>query len=445
MLSIKDHIKQTISLALPVVIGQLGYIIMGVVDSVYVGRIGAAPLAASALGNGLFFLILVVGLGVSYAISPIVAILVGGGKTSEYRNIFHQSFIVNLVIGFILMVLTFLFSGILYHLGQPIEVTQYAVSYTRILGISIIPVMVFQTYKQFIEGFSIMKPAMYITLFANIINALMGLVMIYGNLGMPRLELSGAGIATFSSRIFMMIAMIVYVVKNEKFRAFEINLKNMKLDFKQMKKLLSLGLPSGMQYFFEVGAFTAAAVIVGWLGTYQLAAHQIALNLASITYMTMVGISSAAAIRVGNFVGKKDIMGTRKAGFVALGLAFSIMSVCGVCFVLLKNVLPALYIDDSAVIKITADLLLIVAFFEIFDGTQAVALGVLRGITDVKLPTIITFVAYWVVALPLGYLLGFPLGFGVQGVWIGLSVGLIVSATMLTLRFILRSKIKIAV
>ena len=440
MLSYKEHIKQTINLAYPVMIGQLGIISMGVVDSMFVGRIGSAPLAASALGNGFFVLIMVIGLGVSYAVSPLVSISAGAGKHDQFKNLFQQSYIINFLLSIFLMTLTYFASDLLFLLNQPPEVAKYAAGYTKIIGISLVPLMVFQTHKQFIEGFFVMKPAMVIVIAANFINAFAGWLFVYGNLGFPRWELNGAGIATLCSRIFMMAAMIFYCRRNEYFVKYKVNMKKLKPDFNLIKKILSLGLPSGMQYFFEVCAFTFAAVIVGWLGEKQLASHQIVLNLSSIAYMAILGISSSAAIRVGSFVGQKDTGETRKAGFVALQLAFMFMFIVGCIYILFSKNLPELYIKDAAVIAITSKLIWISAFSQLFDGTQAVGVGILRGITDVKIPTIITFIAYWVVALPTAYILSFPAGMGVTGVWLGLMAGLTFSATMLSTRFYIRSK-----
>jgi MATE family, multidrug efflux pump len=207
-----------------------------------------------------------------------------------------------------------------------------------------------------------------------------------------------------------------------------------------IKKILSLGLPSGIQYFFEVGAFSFAVVMVGWLGTKQQAAHQIAINLASISFMAVLGISVAGSIRVGNAVGMRDISETRRAGFTASLLGASVMLVSGLIFILFRNFLPTLYINDQEVISYASSLLIIAALFQLSDGTQAVGIGILRGLTDVKIPTAITFIAYWIVGLPVGYLLGFTFGLNVQGIWIGLLLGLTTSAILLTLRFNSRSK-----
>jgi MATE family multidrug resistance protein len=236
-----------------------------------------------------------------------------------------------------------------------------------------------------------------------------------------------------------------YVMKTNYFKQFDVSLHFKNISLPVIRKILSLGLPSGFQYFFEVGAFSFAVVMVGWLGTKPLAAHQIAINLASISFMAVLGISAAGGIRVGNAVGQKSISETRKAGFTALLLGAAVMATSGITFVILKRFLPSLYIDDKTVISIASSLLIIAALFQISDGIQAVGIGILRGLTDVKIPTLITFTAYWIIGLPIAYLLGFVFHLGVQGVWIGLLTGLTASAVMLTLRFNKQSKNKIAV
>ena len=440
MKAFKKHIKSTITLAYPVIIGQLGFIMMGVVDSIMVGEIGAVPLAGASLGNSLFILIFIIGLGVAMSVTPLIAILVGAERFSECGVYFRQSLIVNMSLGFILMSVTFFCSDFFEYLNQPHEVAIQASSYTKIVALSILPAMLFHTYKQFIEGFSIMKPAMIIAITANIINVFGNWVFIYGNLGMPALGLNGAGLSTFSSRVFMVLAIIFYVKNKESFKVYDLNFHFRNINFPIIKKILEIGLPSVFQYFFEVGAFTFAVLMIGWLGTNSLAAHQIAINLASISFMAVLGISAAGGIRVGNAIGKKDIAEVRRAGFTAIILGASVMFTAGVIFITFKNFLPTLYIDDSEVIRIASSLLIIAALFQISDGIQGVGIGVLRGLTDVKIPTLITFIAYWIIALPIAYLLGFTFNFGVEGVWVGLLLGLTASAIMLTIRFNLKSK-----
>lgn len=443
MQSVSVHIKKTLSLAYPVMIGQLGFMMMGVVDSVMVGRVGAAPLAAASLGNSLTLLIFIIGLGTSFAVTPLVAISVGANKFEECGIYFRQSLIVNLSFSVILLAVTFLCADLIVYFNQPPDVVVLATSYTKILGLSVIPTLFFHTYKQFIEGLSIMRPAMIVTLAANIINFIGNWIFIYGNLGFPAYGLDGAGWSTFFSRVFMGVMLMIYVMRTDYYKQFDVSFHFKKINIAIIKRILSIGLPSGFQYFFEVGAFSFAVIMVGWLGTKPLAAHQIAINLASISFMVVLGISSAGGIRVGNAVGQKNILETRKAGFTAILLGAGIMCTSGITFIVLRRFLPSLYIDDKTVISIASSLLIIAALFQISDGVQAVGIGVLRGLTDVKVPTFITFTAYWIIGLPVAYLLGFILHLGVQGVWIGLLTGLTASAIMLTFRFNKRSSTEI--
>jgi MATE family multidrug resistance protein len=413
---------------------------MGVVDSLMVGKLGAASLAAASLANGLAILIFIVGIGVSMAVTPLVAIAVGAEKFEDCGIYFRQSLFVNTILAVLIMIIVLFGSELLSYFNQPEEVQVLASSYMKILGYSAVPLMLFQTYKQFIEGLSVMRPAMVIAILANLINAFVNWFLIFGKFGLPALGLDGAGWATFGSRVFMSFALMWFVMKNKYFKQYDVSFHFRSINFPVIKKILSIGLPSGFQYFFEVGAFSFAVIMVGWLGTNQLAAHQIAINLASISFMAVLGISAAGAIRVGNAVGKKDIDEIRKAGFTASILGASVMSFSGLIFIVFRNLLPTLYVSDSIVISYASTLLIIAALFQLSDGTQAVGIGILRGLTDVKIPTLITFIAYWVVGLPIGYILGFELNFNVQGVWIGLLLGLTTSAILLTLRFNSRSK-----
>jgi MATE family multidrug resistance protein len=432
-------------LALPVVIGQLGLIMMGVVDSLMVGELGADYLAAASLSNHIVILVVIIGIGTSMAVTPLVAIAIGANRHNETQILFKQSLVVNTLLGIVMTILIIIASELIIYLDQPPVVVEYASSYTKILGISIIPWMIYQSYKQFIEGLSITHPPMFITLIANIVNAVVNWLLIFGHFGFPRLELDGAGIATSASRIFMLVVVVLYANKSKRFISYDLSLLVKKFEAHFVKKILRLGLPSGFQYFFEVGTFSFAVVMVGWLGAKSLAAHQIAINLASISFMAVTGISAAGGIRVGNAVGRMDKKETRTAGFSAAFLGAAIMFCAGVIFILFRNQLPQLYISDQEVIGIASNLLVIAAIFQIFDGTQAVGIGILRGLTDVKIPTIITFISYWVISLPIGYSLGFIYLLGVQGVWIGLSIGLASSAVMLTLRFNFKSRKKVMV
>ena len=436
----KLHLKDTLKLAYPVIIGQLGFIMMGVVDSIMVGELGASSLAAASVANSLIMFVFVAGIGVSFAITPLVAIALGAKKFDDCGVIFRQALLVDTVLGIILLIVAFIGADLIQFFNQPKEVAVLATSYGKLLGYSILPAMLFQTYKQFIEGLSVMKPAMIIVLIANIVNAFVNWLLIYGNLGLPALGLDGAGWATFASRIFMAFVLVWYVMKSYRFKQFDVTLHFKSINIKMIKKILGLGLPSATQYLFEVGAFSFSVIMVGWLGTKQLAAHQIAINLASISFMTALGVSAAGGIRVANAVGRQNVEEVRRAGFSAIILGASIMACFGIVFITLRNFLPTLYIDDNSVVSIASSLLVIASIFQIADGVQAVGIGVLRGLTDVKWPTLITFIAYWILGLPSAYLFGFILEYDVQGVWMGLLVGLLSSAIMLSIRFNKKSK-----
>ncbi len=438
--SYSKHIKETILLAYPVMIGQLGFMMMGVVDSLMVGEIGAAPLAAASLGNSLTMVIFIVSLGVAIAVTPLVAISNGAGNQKECEKYFKQSILVNIIFGLITLTVIVIISYFIQFLDQPQEVVNQASSYTRILGLSIIPVLLFHSYKQFIEGLSFTKPAMYFSILANLVNAFTNWLLIYGNLGFPQLGLDGAGWATLMSRIFMAVGLFIYTNRSINFRNYNMLPVVHSIDFPTIKKILKLGLPSGFQYLFEVGAFSFAVVMVGWIGTKPLAAHQIAINLASISFMIVLGISSAGGIRVGDALGKKDFVNVRTAGITALVLGVSLMTLFGIVFMSLNKYLPTLYIKDNEVILIASSLIIIAAIFQIFDGAQAVGIGILRGLTDVKVPTLITFIAYWIIGLPSAYLFGFVFDFGVSGIWVGLLISLASSASMLTVRFIRKTR-----
>ena len=435
MNSYKFHIKETLKLAYPVVIGQLGHMLLGVVDSLMVGRLGAVPLAASSLANGLILLVMILGIGMSVALTPLVAIAKGSDNHDECGIILRQGLLVNLIFSFLLVIAVYFLADLVYYLDQPIEVAVQAESYLKILNLSIIPFMLFQTYKQFSEGLSFTKPPMYILIASNVINIFGNWVLIYGNLGFPRLELDGAGYSTLLTRLFIAIAIFVYIRNAKSFKEFDPSLKFRSINWTVIKKIINLGIPGGFQMFFEVGGFVFAAVMIGWLGTNELAAHQIAINLASITFMVGLGISIAATVRVGNYLGKKDLEGIKRAGYSALGIIALIMGFFGFLFFVLRDYLPTFYINDVEVIEIAASLIVVASFFQVVDGLQVVAVGILRGLTDVKATMIIAFLSFWAVGLPVAYLLGFTFGFGVVGVWVSLVVGLWLAAILFILRF----------
>jgi MATE family multidrug resistance protein len=438
--SFRQHIRETITLAIPVAIGQLGHVMLGVTDSLMVGHLGPIPLAAASLGNSIFILLLVFAVGICSAITPLTAIACGEENHEEAGVVFRQGLLLNVVIGVVLIVTTLLVSNTLGYLNQPPDVAAQAEPYLRIMGFSFVPMMIFISFRNFIEGLSFTRPAMVIILVANAVNVAGNWVFIHGKLGMPALGLNGAGYSSLVVEVFSAIAILAYVLRSSRFTRYQPLLEFRSFNVAMQKKLLRIGLPSAMQYVFEAGSFSFSAIMMGWIGSTALAAHQIAISLASVSFMISLGISNAATIRVGHAVGRKDRVEVRRAGFSAVLLAIGLMSTAAVSFILFRDYFPTLYIDNSEVISLASTLLIFGALFQLSDGIQVVGHGILRGMTDVTVPMFIAVFAYWVIGLPSGYVFGFVLDMGAQGIWLGFVAGLSTAAFAFLIRFHRHSK-----
>ena len=300
--------------------------------------------------------------------------------------------------------------------------------------------MIFMTFKQFAEGLGFTKQAMMISLWGNLFNICLGVIFVKGLFGINPMGVSGVGWSTLADRSIMAIVMAIYVIRSKHFRNYLKSFTLRAVNWVRSFGILKIGAPVAMQYTFEVSAFSAAAIFIGTIGAVEQAAHQVAINLASMTYMMASGISSAATIKTGNNFGKEDFMNLRLSAISSYHIVLAFMAIAAILFIGLNQYLPWIYTSDESVIHIAAQLLIIAGFFQLFDGTQVVGLGVLRGIGDVNIPTIITFIAYWIIGLPVGYYLGISLGMGANGVWYGLTAGLLVSSGLLFLRFQFFSK-----
>jgi len=439
----RSHVRPNFLLAYPVMMSMLGQVMTGVADSVMVGWTGAVPLAASSLANIFFSIPLFFGVGVSYAITPLVAQAEGAFDQNKIIEILKNGSLINLITGLILVSLIFSIEPFIHLMGQPEDVVTLAIPYLSIVALSIIPTMIFQTYRQFAEGLQRTRVAMIIVIGSNLLNIALNYVLIFGKYGFPEMGLNGAGWATLISRLIMALCMMIYVYFGRKFHSYQAGFSVGNYSRSLISKMLHIGLPAGSQFIFEAGAFGFSALMMGWLGTTALAAHQIAINLATISYMTTSGLGAAATIRVGYFWGQRDTHNLRASAFAMIGMAILIMMAWAILFIFGRYFLPSLYINDQPVIELTASLLIIAAFFQLSDGIQVVTAGALRGLQDVKIPSLLIFVAYWVIALPLGYWLAFPLQMGANGIWIGLLLGLTLTATAMVVRFHRLSKRKI--
>jgi MATE family multidrug resistance protein len=435
--------KTTFLLAYPVMLSQLGQIMVGVSDSVMVGQLGTAPLAGVSLGNSIFVLFLTFGIGISYGITPLVAKADGEKNPRTIIDILKHGFLVNCSTGCFLFLSLYFTAFLFPYLNQPAEVIVLAKPYFIVISFSIIPFMIFQVFRQFSEGLSLTRQAMMITISGNILNIILNYLFIFGKLGIPAYGMLGAGIATLIARTYMALAMIVFVLYGKYFTQYWAYFNKRGLDMRLVRNILNIGLPSGLQFIFEVGAFSLAAIMIGWLGASSLAAHQIAINLAAITYMMATGLAAATTIRVGNQLGKRDFRSMREVGFTGFIMSGTFMSINALILIIGRYYFPTLYIHEAEVIGIASDLLLIAALFQLSDGIQVVGLGALRGMADVRIPTLVTLIAYWVLALPVGYFLGFTFNLGASGIWIGLLTGLTITAVVLLYRFHKLCKLKI--
>lgn len=425
--------KRNMTIALPIMAGQVAHLLVALADNIMVGKLGAAQLAAVSLGNTFIFIALAVGMGLSFAITPIVAEADGNKNQEVARAAFHNGFVMCAASGILLVLILFAAEPILYRMDQPIEVVRLAIPYMRIVGFSLIPLMLFQAMKQFSDGLSLTRNAMIATLLANIINVGLNYLLIYGTFGFPRLEVAGAAYGTLISRL-LMVVFLYYILKNSAptkayFEKFS------KLSWGYLKSLLNLGLPTALQMLFEVSLFTAAIFLSGVLGTEHQAANQIALNLSALTFMVGVGLSVTATIRVGNHLApdkKSDLIRIARSIFL---MALIIDVLFALLFFFGRQFLPQLYIDDPYVIELASGLLFIAALFQISDGLQVVVLGALRGLQDVWVPSFICFFAYALIGFPISYYTSLHFGYGVNGIWWGLLAGLSVSAIMMYLRF----------
>jgi len=449
---LSDYTKEfhyNLKLAFPVILGMLGHMFVSFADNVMVGQLGAAELAAVSLGNSFFFIAMSLGIGFASAITPIVAEADSAKNPVGVKNALKHGLILCGLLSGILYSLMLLAKPVMRNMDQPLEVVDLAIPYLDIIAISIIPLVIFEALKRFSDGLSNTKHPMYATILANIINVVINYLLIFGSFGFPKLGIIGAGVGTLISRVIMVIFLWIIFTKNKRFKLYVTEIKFKITNIKIFKKITDIGLPSAFQMLFEVGIFTAAIWMSGVLGKNYQAANQIAFNLSAMTFMVGIGLGVAATIRVGNQKGLFDFVALRKIAFSIFLLTVLIEIIFALMFFILKDWLPTLYLDtenisktieNGEVILIASKLLLIVALFQIFDGLQVVILGALRGLQDVKIPTLITFIAYWLIGFPICFYLGLYTPLKSIGIWIGLLISLAVSSILLYLRFNYLSK-----
>lgn len=400
-----------------------------------VGHVGTTELAASSFANNVFMLGMFFGMGITFGITPLVGNSFGNGKIEEMVVWLKNGIFTHISAAVVLCLVMFGVYFFLPLMSQPEDVTELARPYYLLLCVSYLPFMLFFTLKQFFEGVGNTKIAMHITIAANLVNILFNYLLIYGKFGFPEMGLNGAGVGTLISRIVMPLIFAIYIIKIPGFKSYFISAQKVIFDRQKIISLLKIGIPIAFQIIVEVLAFSIGAIMMGWFGEVPLAAHQVAIGLASFTYMISLGVSQANTIRVSHQMGVKDFKSLKMAAFASTQLVLIFMSLMGVVFIFARNLLPYLFTTDTEVIKIASGLLIIAAIFQVFDGLQVVMLSTLRGMADVKLPMFIAFFAYLFLGIPTSYLLAFNLSMGPQGIWYGYLIGLGSAGIMFYLRF----------
>jgi MATE family multidrug resistance protein len=441
--------KYNLQLAYPVVLGMLGHTLIMIVDNIMVGKLGSTELAAVSLANSMIFVALSLGIGFSTAITPIVGEADAEKDTEKIRSAFHNGLFLCVILGFLLFGLVVLGKPIMEMLHQPKEVIVLAKPFLDWVGFSLVPLIIYQGYKQFADGLSMTKYSMYAIVMANILHVIINYCLIYGIWIFPKMGIVGAALGTVISRIAMVVFMHIILSRQEQLKTYFHNFSFSEIKKETIKKIINLGVPSALQMLFEVVLFTAAIWLCGNIGKTSQAANQIALSLASMTFMFAMGLSVVSMIRVSNQKGLNDYKNLVVVARSIFLLVILIEIVFAILFIVLHNIVPSLFLDmndtkqlldNKEVVFIAAKLLLVAAVFQISDGIQVVVLGALRGLQDVKIPMYITFIAYWVIGFPISYYLGEFTELKAVGVWIGLLAGLSAAALFLYIRFHLITK-----
>ncbi|WP_372771877.1 MATE family efflux transporter [Mangrovibacterium sp.] len=426
--------KQNLKLAIPVILSQVGQVTVSLVDNMMVGHAGTTELAAASFSNSIFIVGMLMGLGVTMGLTPLVGKFFNRHEEREIGAYLKNGLFLHSITAISLI---FIMTGVAFFLnrmGQPEEVSEMAFSYFLVLVMSLFPLLIFYSCKQFLEGMGNTKVAMVITLGSNLVNIVLNYLLIFGKFGFPELGLLGAGIATFCARLLMPFVIIAYLWYHPDFSGITLMARKSAIALEKLKQLISIGFPIGAQIVVEVLTFSVGAVMMGWIGTEQLAAHQVAIGLASFSYMISLGVGAATTIHVSHAFGQNDFSLIRQWLKAALHLIVLFMSSMGVLFILFRFQLPVLFTKDAAVIHISAGLLIVAALFQVFDGIQVAFLSVLRGMSDVKMPMFLAFLAYSVIGLPISYLCAFVFELGAVGIWIGFLIGLAVAAGLFSYR-----------
>ncbi len=421
------ELRAMLKLAAPLVLAEIGWMAMGVVDTMAVGRVGAVAMGAVSIGAMLFYTAGVFAGGLLLGLDTLVSQAFGAGDVEDCRRSLHNGIWLALSLVLPVMALVWGCVPLLARLGIDPAVLMETRPYLRALNWSTLPLLLFFAFRRYLQAVNLVRPIMVTLITANLVNVAGLWVLVFGHLGAPRMGAEGAGWATCISRLYMMSALGVVILRHDR----DLLRGPWAPDFQRMRQLLELGFPAAVQIALEMGVFATVTVLIAKLNATALAGNQIAITTVSMTYMMPLGISSAAAVRVGQAIGRGDPEGAARSGWTALALGGAVMTVSAVMLLSVPHVIARLFTPEPALVAAGAVLLRVAAFFQLFDGFQVVATGALRGVGDTRTPMFCHFAGYWAIGLPLGAVLCFRYGFGAPGLWMGLSAGLILIGIVL--------------
>lgn len=446
--TLREHIRASILLGIPLVGAQLAQMMITVVDTIMLGWLGVEELAAGTLAGQVFFIFLIFSMGIGAAIIPMVAAAVGKDAPREGRRIARMGLWIMLLVSLTFMIPLWFTKEILLLLGQREDLALLAAKYMAIAQWSLIPAFVLIGLRSFLIGLERAQIIFWITIFTAILNGILNYAFIFGNLGAPRLEIEGAAVATLLANLFAVAITAIYVMKNPLTARFEVFVRFWRSDWEAFNTILRLGIPISLTILAEAGLFSAATVMMGWIGTVPLAAHGVALQIASLAFMVPLGLSQVASVRVGNAVGRNNPLAVGRAGQAVFAVALTIAILSAFVLVVFPASLVRLFLDPNnpdapQVLNYAVGLLFVAAVFQIVDSLQVVAAGMLRGLSDTKIPLIIATISYWPIGLSVAWVLAFPLNYGGTGIWAGLAIGLACAGLLLSYRFINREKLNL--
>lgn len=419
------------SLAVPVVLAELGWMTMGLVDTLMVGRLGPEAIGAVGIATSLFIGVCIFAMGLLLGLDTLVSQAFGAGRIDECHKWLAHGVVLAVALAAPITLVVLALSWALSGWGLHPDVLRLTQPYLDILAWSVPPLLLYAAFRRYLQGMGVVRPVMIALFTANVFNAVVNWILIFGKLGAPAMGVRGSAWATVMARIAMAVFLLGVILHREHRRRPGLFETPARIELGRMRRLIMLGMPAASQVTLEVGVFAAATALAGRLAPASLAAHQIAINLAAFTFMVPLGVASAGAVRVGHAVGRRDAAGAARSGWTALLFGTIFMSVAASAFLLIPRVLIGAFTSDAAVLQIGASLLFVAAVFQLFDGLQGVATGVLRGLGDTRSPMLWNLAGHWFIGLPLGYGLCFAAGFGVIGLWWGLSTGLIICGVAL--------------